>query len=128
MVRFANATRTLPTLGADGFLHTTVTREHLVEALRTAAAGESVWTREELHRASRSLSTPQYSGDIEVSLTTRGIEVLTYICAGSTNDEIAEALNVSVETAKDHVQHTLRELRVGNRTQAVVWAVRKGLV
>jgi DNA-binding NarL/FixJ family response regulator len=115
-------------LDANGFLHTTATREELVEAIRTAAAGKNTWTREGLRRVSGSLATPRHSGDIEVSLTNREFDVLKHICDGSTNKEIALELGISYETVKEHVQHVLRKLRLGDRTQAAVWAVRKGLV
>ena len=42
--------------------------------------------------------------------------------------EIALALHISYETVKEHVQHILRKIGVSDRTQAAVWAVRKGLV
>ena len=41
---------------------------------------------------------------------------------------VALALNISYETVKEHVQHILRKIGVSDRTQAAVWAVRKGLV
>jgi DNA-binding NarL/FixJ family response regulator len=47
---------------------------------------------------------------------------------GLTNKEIAESLHVSYETIKEHVQHILGKIGLGDRTQAAVWAVRKGLV
>ena len=46
---------------------------------------------------------------------------------GSTNKQIAVALNISYETVKEHVQHVLRKIGVKDRTQAAVWAVRKEL-
>ncbi len=115
-------------LGANGFLHTTVTREELVEAIRTAAAGQNTWTREGLRRVSGSLATPRRSVDIDVSLTNREFDVLKHISDGLTNKEIASELGISYETVKEHVQHTLRKLGVADRTQAAVLAVRKGLV
>jgi len=115
-------------LGANGFLQKTATREELVEAIRTAAAGQNTWTREGLRRVSGSLATPRHSGDIEVSLTGRQFDVLKHICDGSTNKEIALELGISYETVREHVQHTLRKLGVSDRTQAAVLAVRKGLV
>jgi DNA-binding NarL/FixJ family response regulator len=54
--------------------------------------------------------------------------VLGQLAKGSTNKEIAKALQISYETVKEHVQHTLRKIGVTDRTQAAVWAVRKGLV
>jgi DNA-binding NarL/FixJ family response regulator len=46
---------------------------------------------------------------------------------GLTNQQIAEVLHISYETIKEHVQHTFRKIGVTDRTQAEVWAVRKGL-
>ena len=43
------------------------------------------------------------------------------------NKEIAQSLTISVETVKEHVQNILRKLAVSDRTQAAVWAVRRGL-
>ena len=47
---------------------------------------------------------------------------------GATNKDISEALEISHETVKEHVQHVLEKLGVNDRTQAAVWAVRRGLV
>ena len=54
-------------------------------------------------------------------------EVLRQLALGLTNKEIALALHISYETVKEHVQHILRKVGVSDRTQAAVWAVRKGL-
>lgn len=115
-------------LGANGFILKTATRDVLIDSIRRVAAGENIWTREELRRLSGALSRPRYSGDLEFPLTGRELEVLTEICNGSTNNEIAKALGISHETVKEHVKHTLRKLHVTDRTQAAVWAVRKGIV
>ena len=45
-----------------------------------------------------------------------------------TNKDIAKTLHISYETVKEHVQHILGKIGVNDRTQAAVWAVRKGLV
>ncbi len=115
-------------LGASGYLLKRATRDELLDAIRTAAAGESAWTREELRRVTGALATPRLSTDIEVPLTNRESEVLHQLANGLTNKEIAEALHISYETVKEHVQHILRKVGVTDRTQAAVWAVRKGLV
>ncbi len=115
-------------LGASGYLLKGCTRDQLINALRTAAAGESAWTREELRRVTGALATPRLSADVEVPLTQRESEVLRQLAYGLTNKEIAKALNISYETVKEHVQHILRKIGVSDRTQAAVWAVRKELV
>jgi len=115
-------------LGACGYVLKTAERERILEAIRTGSKGESVWTREELRRVTGALSTPRLAGDVEVALTQRESEVLRQLALGMTNKEIAKALEISYETVKEHVQHILRKVGVSDRTQAAVWAVRKGLV
>jgi DNA-binding NarL/FixJ family response regulator len=115
-------------LGAAGFLLKDVTREKLIESIHTAATGQSTWTREELRRVTGALATPRLTADVEVPLTQRESEVLRQLAYGLTNKEIALALHISYETVKEHVQHILRKIGVSDRTQAAVWAVRKGLV
>lgn len=115
-------------LGASGYLLKGCTREQLVKAIHTAASGESAWTRDELRRVTGALATPRLAADVEVPLTQRESEVLRQLAYGLTNKEIAQALHISYETVKEHVQHILRKIGVSDRTQAAVWAVRKQLV
>lgn len=115
-------------LGAAGYVLKGIDRNRLLEVLRSAAAGESVWTREELRRVTGALATPRLNADVEVPLTQRESEVLRYLVQGLTNKEIAQVLEISYETVKEHVQHILRKVGVSDRTQAAVWAVRNGLV
>jgi len=115
-------------LGGNGYILKSGSRDKLLQAIRTAATGENTWTREELRRVTGALATPRLSADIEVPLTQRESEVLRQLALGLTNKEIALALKISYETVKEHVQHVLRKVGVTDRTQAAVWAVRKGLV
>jgi DNA-binding NarL/FixJ family response regulator len=115
-------------LGAAGYVLKGAGRDKLIEGIRKAAAGESVWTREELRRVTGALATPRLNSDVEVPLTQRESEVLRQLALGLTNKEIAQSLEISYETVKEHVQHILRKVGVTDRTQAAVWAVRKGLV
>ena len=115
-------------LGAAGYLLKGRDREHLLEAIRKASTGQDVWTRDELRRVTGALATPRLNADVEVPLTQRESEVLRQVALGLTNKEIAQALSISYETVKEHVQHILRKVGVSDRTQVAVWAVRKGLV
>lgn len=115
-------------LGASGYLLKGCTRDQLLGAIRIAASGESAWTRDELRRVTGALATPRLTADVEVPLTQRESEVLRQLAYGLTNKEIAQALHISYETVKEHVQHILRKIGVSDRTQAAVWAVRKELV
>lgn len=115
-------------LGASGFLLKDLPRDSLLDTIRKAAAGEELWTRDELRRVTGALATPRLAADVEVPLTQRESEVLRQLALGLTNKEIAQSLHISYETVKEHVQHILRKIGVSDRTQAAVWAVRKGLV
>jgi DNA-binding NarL/FixJ family response regulator len=115
-------------LGASGYLLKGVNRDELINAIRQVAAGESIWRREELRRITGALAAPRMPIDVDVPLTQRENEVLHQLAHGLTNKEIAQALSISYETVKEHVQHILRKVGVTDRTQAAVWAVRNGLV
>jgi DNA-binding NarL/FixJ family response regulator len=115
-------------LGASGYLLKEANRDEIMDAIRAVAAGRDAWTREGLRRVTGALATPRLNSDIEVPLTQRESDVLKQMALGLTNKEIAAALHISYETVKEHVQHILRKLGVSDRTQAAVWAVRKGIV
>ena len=115
-------------LGASGYVLKNRDRKTLLTALRKAAAGQSAWSRDDLRRVTGALATPRVGQEIEVPLTQRESEVLRQIALGLTNKEIAQALQISYETVKEHFQHILRKIGVSDRTQAAVWAVRRGLL
>jgi len=67
-------------------------------------------------------------GKHSTELTEREQEVLRQFALGRTNHEIAEALTVSDETVKTHVGNILTKLQLAHRTQAVIYALKKGLI
>jgi len=101
-------------------------RDTIVAAIERAAAGRVLWTREQLRRAAS--AAEEVDLRLEVQLTRREREVLAKVVGGLTNKQIAQELNISYETVKEHVQHLLDKIGVVDRTQAAVWAVRKGLL
>jgi DNA-binding NarL/FixJ family response regulator len=115
-------------LGAAGYLSKSASRNEILAAIKAAAVGESIWSREELRRVTGALAAPRSGADGEVPLTKREGEVLKQLALGLTNKEIAQSLGISYETVKEHVQHILRKIGVSDRTQAAVWAVRRNLV
>ncbi|MHB1033570.1 MAG: LuxR C-terminal-related transcriptional regulator [Pirellulales bacterium] len=115
-------------LGASGYLLKGTRREALIKAIETAAAGETVWTRTELRRMSGALATPQPAVDSEVWLTKRERELLRQLTLGLTNEAIARVLNIGCETVNTSIHDILRKLGLTSRTQAAVWANRKGWV
>jgi DNA-binding NarL/FixJ family response regulator len=115
-------------LGAAGYLLKGAGRAEIIEAIREAAAGRVIWTRDALRRVTSALATPRLNVDVEAPLTQRESEVLAKLAEGLTNKQIAADLHISYETVKEHVQHILQKIGVTDRTQAAVWAVRRGLV
>lgn len=114
-------------LGAAGFVPKSADRDTLLDAITKAADGQSCWPTSMVRRFTGSLATPTDDGELASPLTTREGEVLKQLAFGLSNKEIAQALGISYETVKEHVQHILRKLNVADRTQAAIWAVRRGL-
>jgi two-component system response regulator DegU len=67
-------------------------------------------------------------GNIVTPLTQRERQILTYIAEGNTNKQIANILNISEQTIKNHVSAILRKLNANDRAHAVVLAFRRGLI
>ncbi|MGL4514532.1 MAG: response regulator [Lacipirellulaceae bacterium] len=114
-------------LGAKGLLLKSASRDELIDAAVRAAAGEAVWTGPMVRRLTGSMATPAPDEPFPAGLTGREVSVLSHLSFGLSNREIAEAMGISYETVKEHVQHILRKLGVADRTQAAVWAVRNGV-
>ena len=115
-------------LGAAGYLLKNAGGDTLMQAIREVAAGRMIWNRETLRRVTGAFSTSRLTMDVEAPLTQRETEVLARLAEGFTNKDIAKALHISYETVKEHVQHILLKIGVTDRTQAAIWAVRKGIV
>ncbi len=116
------------TLGASDYLLKGTTREQLVASISASAAGVAIRRSEELRRVVVTMRTTTMHADADARLTQRETQVLRHVALGLSNKEIARSLSVSVETVKEHVQNILRKIKVSDRTQAAVWAVREGLV
>ena len=115
-------------LGASDYVLKGSSREAIVNTITAAAAGESPSRSGELRRVAGAMKVRQVLDDDEVPLTQRETQVLRHVALGLSNKEIGRSLEISVETVKEHVQNILRKIAVSDRTQAAVWAVRKGLV
>lgn len=116
-------------LGASDYLLKGSKREQLVGAIKAVAAGDAPSSLGEMRKVAGAMATRQKQEDvIEVPLTQRETQVLRHLALGLSNKEIGRSLSISIETVKEHVQHLLRKIEATDRTQAAVWAVRKGLV
>ena len=70
-------------------------------------------------------STPKEFYD---GLTAREVEILKLIAVGQANKQIARRLDISEKTVRNHVSNMYEKLHIYDRAQAVLYAVRKGLV
>jgi DNA-binding NarL/FixJ family response regulator len=115
-------------LGACDYVLKGSAREDIIATIVAAAAGESPSRSGEMKRIAAAMKVRQVIDDDDVPLTQRETQVLRHVALGLSNKEIGKSLEISVETVKEHVQNILRKIAVSDRTQAAVWAVRKGLV
>ena len=114
--------------GASNFLLKSVSQKELATAIENAAAGKSAMEAGPFRRVVASMTGRPHAAMSEAKITPRESQVLSHVAFGLSNEEIAQSLEISVETVKEHVQNLLRKLAVADRTQAAVWAVRSGVV
>ncbi len=111
--------------GAIGYVRKDAEPEVLLEAVRGAARGRSVL---DPSVAGSVLGELARGGPLSDPLSERETEVLRELAHGRTNREIAGALGVSEETVKTHVGNILSKLQLGHRTQAVIYALKQGIL
>jgi DNA-binding NarL/FixJ family response regulator len=117
--------------GASGFLLKDIRRGQLVEAIRTAAAGEALLAPTITRRLIEDFVRRPPAGErsaVLKALTDREREVLTLMARGMSNAEIAQALCLGEATIKTHVNRILSKLELRDRVQAVVLAYECGIV
>lgn len=111
--------------GAIGYVRKDAQPDVLLEAVRSAARGRSLLDPAVAGAVLRELKRGVRTGG---DLTEREQEVLRQLALGRTNREIAAALVVSDETVKTHVGNILSKLQLAHRTQAVIYALKRGLI
>ncbi|OWZ84909.1 response regulator [Natranaerobius trueperi] len=122
--------------GAAGFLLKDVETSTLVQAIREASKGncfiQPTITRKllnEFNRLSKQSAKVIKTDEIDLyELTIREKEILELMTQGFTNKEISKELYISEKTVKNHVSNILRKLEVSDRTQAVIFALKHGIV
>lgn len=107
--------------GARGYLLKDATSQELLNAVRAVHQGQ----RQIAPRVALKLAERVEDPD---NLTNRELSVLRLLMQGNNNQEIAATLKISEGTVKYHINHILQKLGVRDRTQAVITALRRGLV
>ncbi|HUT68818.1 MAG TPA: response regulator transcription factor [Dehalococcoidales bacterium] len=122
---------------AVAYLSKEITAEKLIEIVRRVSKGEhpineSLTTRpklaEHVLQQFQELTSRSEAEAFISPLTPREIEILQYIAQGYLNKQIAAELGISEQTIKNHVTSILRKLNANARTEAVVVAIKQGLI
>ena len=111
--------------GAIGYVRKDAEPEVLLAAVRAAAKGQSMIDPAVAATVLQEMARGSLSGS---ELTERETEVLKQLASGKTNREIAETLFISEETVKSHIGNILSKLHLAHRTQAVIYALKQGLI
>lgn len=118
--------------GAAGVLHKSTPLRDIVAAVKRVAAGESLITRRELidliQLSRQQREAEQETQETIARLTKRERDVLMALGEGLSDREIAEHLFVSKETVHTHMVNLLGKLGVDSRMQALIFAIKSGLV
>jgi DNA-binding NarL/FixJ family response regulator len=118
--------------GAKGYILKSASGRELVEAIRLACAGGSPFSEAIARQIVESLSKnesplPPRKSSIE-ELSEREFEVLRLLAKGTKNTQIAELLEISINTVESHVKRLCGKLKVNTRGEAVVAARQRGLL
>jgi len=113
--------------GAVGYLLKDARPEELVQAIRNSAAGKTSLTPAVARRLLAEFSGQKPLPEPAEPLTAREEDLLRELARGLSNDQIAEALHITEATVRTHVSHILAKLNLANRTQAALYALRRGL-
>jgi two-component system, NarL family, response regulator LiaR len=111
--------------GAIGYVRKDAAPDILLAAVRAAARGQSLLDPSVAGAVLQELGRGENPG---VALSEREQEVLRQLALGHTNREIAETMMVSPETVKTHVGNILAKLHLAHRTQAVIYALKRGII
>ncbi|MFZ5808872.1 MAG: response regulator [Chloroflexota bacterium] len=129
LTTFADDDKVFPAIkaGASGYVLKDIPPEELLQAIRDVAMGQSFLHPTIAARLMREINQTSSPPDDSDPLTERELEVLRWIARGLSNQEIALELNVSERTVTTHISNILDKLHLANRTQATLYALRKGI-
>jgi NarL family two-component system response regulator LiaR len=111
--------------GAMSYLLKNITADELVKAIRDAVSGRSTLSPEAarvLIESTRITKQPSYD------LTEREMEILHLVVQGHSNQQIANAMVITVATVKAHISNILAKLQVSSRAEAIAYAIKHKIV
>jgi DNA-binding NarL/FixJ family response regulator len=114
--------------GASGFALKDTTPGAIINAIEAVMEGQRVMASQVAQRVlarSNGVKSPSDSYD---GLTTREVEILRLLAGGQTNKQVASGLQISDKTVRNHTSNIYEKLGIHDKTQAVLYAARKGLI
>jgi len=118
--------------GAKGYFLKTSDSRDLVEAIRSVVRGEAALepdlAQKVLDEFRRMSTMPRSKATGLASLSNRETEILRLVAQGLSNQDIADKLHLATKTVKNQLYVIFQKLQLNNRTQAALYALRKGLI
>jgi DNA-binding NarL/FixJ family response regulator len=114
--------------GARGYVLKDSTLESIVSSLLAVMTGERVMASPVANRVLEMLTGITSQREYYDGLTGRELEILKLVAGGLANKQIAFALRISDKTVRNHMSNLYEKLDISDRSKAVLYAVRKGLV
>jgi NarL family two-component system response regulator LiaR len=113
--------------GAMGYIMKDTSADELIHAIRDTHHNKPVLQPEIARRLMRDIQNPEPQTNTENALTDREMEIIRQVALGKTNQEIADELVVSERTVRTHITNILAKLRLSNRTQLALYALKEGI-
>lgn len=117
--------------GAHGYYQKDSNVDELISAIKKAAEGEVILSADLAQRILREFRQITATGNTKTGLASlhdREIDILRHVAAGKTNLAIAEDMGLAEKTIKNQLSIVFNKLKLSNRTQAAIYALRNGLV
>jgi NarL family two-component system response regulator LiaR len=113
--------------GAIGYLMKDTSSDELIQAIRDTYHNKPALQPEIARKLMRDIQIASEQESPSNALTEREVEILQHVALGKTNQEIADELYLSERTVRTHITNILAKLRLTNRTQAALFALREGI-
>ena len=114
--------------GASGYVLKNSQAEAIVSSILAVMSGERVMASAVANRVLNMLTGTTTPKEFYDGLTAREIEILKLLAIGQANKQVARRLQISEKTVRNHVSNMYAKLQIYDRSQAVLYAVRKGLI
>jgi DNA-binding NarL/FixJ family response regulator len=116
--------------GAQGYLLKDAELEDLSRAIRTVHTGDTIIAPDLAQKMLNTFESSKISGSSRLipPLTERELEVIRALAQGMSDRQIANSLGISEKTVRNHTSNIYRKLHIFDRTQAVIYAIREGVI